>query len=62
MCVCLMYALQQRTVSQGKDTERALQDSEGAEDELAFGKEEQGQVQHHQHAQICAEMCQAGER
>lgn len=57
-----MHALQQRTVSQSKDTEGALQDPKRSEDALAVRKEEQGQVQHHQHAQICTAMCQTGER
>ncbi len=57
-----MRALQQRTVSQSKDTEGALKDTKRAEDALAVREEEQGQVKHRQHAQICAAMCQTGER
>lgn len=57
-----MYALQQRAVRQSKDTEGAFQDPEGAQDEPAAGEEEQGQVQHNQHAQVCAAVRQAGER
>ena len=57
-----MYALQQRTVGKSKDTEGALQDPQGAEDAPAVGKEEQGEVEHRQHAQIRAAMCQTGER
>lgn len=53
-CVLLMYALQQRTVGEGKDTEGALQDLKGDEDALSFGKKE---VKHPQHAQIRAAVC-----
>lgn len=57
-----MFPLQQRTVRQSEDTEGGIQDSEGAEDASTFGKEEQGQVQHCQHAQIRAAVRQTGER
>lgn len=57
-----MLALQQRTVGQSEDSEGAFQDPEGAEDASAVGEEEQGQVQHRQHAQVRAAMREAGER
>lgn len=61
-CLFLCHNQQQRTVSQSQDTEGALQDSQGAEDALTSRKEEQGQVQHRQHAQIRPAVYQAGER
>lgn len=56
-CLLLMYDLQQRTVGQSKETEGALQDLKGAEDALAFREKEQGEVEHHQHAQIRTAVC-----
>lgn len=57
-----LSALQQRTVGQSQNPEGAFQDPQGAEDAPAFRKEEQGQIQHRQHPEICPAMCQTGER